>query len=162
MFNESLLRKRAQTALRTSEVFLVREIPTDRPDCCISSWSGAWMPRRHITFLEVRDKIFQTCRSFKSFERMLKVLRPNLLEVGALATLIRLAAPGNLSIVCQRTDWGYLPRYENVWHEPIFVGERLEFFCCDLGLGRFFRVTLSDSYDLEIEDIGPGKRFRLR
>jgi hypothetical protein len=163
MIDAILVRQRAEVALGADNVHLVREIPTGRDDCSLSMWveTGA-KPASFVTLLEVPEEVVCTTASFHSFERLLKVLKPNLLATDNLKCLFREAAPGRMGLVESRKDLGWIPKYEAVWHEPRYVGSRMEFFCNDFASGRFYRVTVSDSYDLEIEDIGPGKKLPRR
>jgi hypothetical protein len=97
-----------------------------------------------------------------SFERLLKVLRPNVLAADMLKSLFREAAPGRMSVVDSKKSLGWMPKYEALWHEPRYVGNSMEFFCNDFASGRFFRVAISDSYVLELEDVGTGKKMSRR
>lgn len=163
MINLPLVRQCAEENLGTKEVRLVREIPIGREDCSLSLWAEAGpMPARSVAIFELLDEAVCTSADFQSFERLLKVLKPNLQATGTLASLIRVAAPGRMSMVDSPKSLGWLPRYEPLWHEPCLVGNKMEFFCADFASGRFIRVGISSSFDLKVEDIGPGKKLAIR
>ena len=115
-------------------------------------------PARSIALLESPDGVICTNKSYQAFERLLKVMTPDLQAVDALARLFHIAAPGNMCLVVSESSYGWLPKYADLCHEPRWVDERLECFFSDTSSGRFLRVKISKSYDLEVEDIGPGKK----
>jgi hypothetical protein len=163
MINVSITRACAEEALQTKKVRLVREIPTDREDCVLSIWADTVIkPASYVTILQTLEGVIWANRNFQSFERFLKELRPNLLCGDNLGRLFREAAPGRMCVVDSQTSLGWIAKYEHLWHEPRQQDGKIVFFCADLEMGRFLRVTITNTYDVEFDDVGPGKKMSRR
>jgi hypothetical protein len=163
MTDPNFVRKFAEDILGTNEVYLVQEVSTGHDSCSLTMWSRSGSkPSMFVTLFEFSQEVICTTSDFQSFGLMLKVLRPDILQTDLLANLFRKAAPGRMSVVVSKSCLGWLKKYETIWHEPRKIENRVEFFCNDFILGRFFRVSISDNYDLELVDLGPGKKFSIR
>lgn len=147
----------------TSKVYLAREIPSGREDCTISIWAEVGKkPPATVALLETHHGVLCSDKDLILFQRTLKILVPSFDNLKVLFGLFQAAAPGILSIVESKKSYGWLAKYEELWHEPRIVEGHLEFFCCDYASGRFIKVLLTAAYDLEIEDMGPGKKLPRR
>lgn len=163
MQNVNLVRAKAESALHSNDVNFIREMSINREDCSLSVWtSGNVLNPKTAVILEAAGTASCVNKTVKSFGKMLKVIRPSFADFKLIKSLFTLAGPEGLQVVDSKDHFGWLPRYEGIWHLPGCIDQTIEFFCCNLTSGRFFRIQISDSYDLEIEDIGPGKVFRKR
>jgi hypothetical protein len=132
-------------------------------DSALSVWSRSdVLPRHRIALLEAETEVFIITRSLSSFEKMLRLTRPDLSDVELIGRLLRKAAPSNRVPLVERESPHILPKYRAIWHPPSLEEGRLVLFCNDFKKGKFEQVTIDSDYLVEVDVLGLGKKAALR
>lgn len=132
-------------------------------DSTLSIWCRSdVLPPRRVAIIEAGDALFVTTQSLSSFERMLRLVRPELSDVALISRLVSKAAPPNRLPLVDPHDPNILPKYQAVWRAPLVHGGALTLFCNDFRKGRFERIRIGPDYRVDVEVIGPSKKAGLR
>lgn len=142
-------------------VYLIEEISLQ--GFSLSIWRQANIkPARSAAIFELDNKLVVTTRSFKHFEKLLGMLKPSQKNKTLIFNLIEKAAPPRRTVLIDPNHPDLLPKYRGVWKPPAWEKGELVFFCNDYRRGKFEKIIIRENYQLDVVELGPGKRFMLK
>lgn len=149
-----------------ADVSIVEKLDFVDPHCSLTVWLASRIrrspnnPADSRVFLIVGDHISRVGCTKKGFESVLIKTNPYLGNVEFITSVFRLLM--SRPIVESAESFGWLDRYEAIWHPPKLVSSDFVFFASDLAEGNFEKITIAPNYGLSIEVLGPGKRVARR